>query len=98
MAELSASAHPPAFHSYRSPVVSRRGMVACSQPLASQAGLSILMKGGNAADAAVAMAPTLNVTQTASARLWGDCFALFYASQNPKSKRLKRACLPPVRV
>src|SRR5258705_3510304 len=79
MAEsTAASGHLPAFNSYRSPVVSRRGMVACSQPLASQAGLSILMKGGNAADAAVAMAAALNVTEPASTGLGGDCFALFY--------------------
>src|SRR5258705_13739489 len=88
MAELSASAHPPAFHSYRSPVVSRRGMVACSQPLASQAGLSILMKGGNAADAAVAMAAALNVTEPASTGLGGDCFALFYDAKTKKISAL----------
>src|SRR5213596_3615093 len=80
MAESAASAHPPSFHSYRSPVVSRRGMVACSQPLASQAGLSILMKGGNAADAAVATAAALNVTEPASTGIGGDCFALYYSA------------------
>src|SRR4051794_34549161 len=80
MAETSA-AHPPEFHSYRSPVVARRGMVASSQPLASQAGLSILMKGGNAADAAVATAAALNVTEPASTGLGGDCFALYYEAK-----------------
>ena len=44
----------PAFTSRRSPVYARRGMVASSQPLASQAGLSVLASGGSAADAAVA--------------------------------------------
>ena len=39
------------FDSYRSPVYGRRGMVASSQPLASEAGMRILQKGGNAADA-----------------------------------------------
>src|SRR5436190_5868445 len=76
MAESAAK--PPDFHSYRSPIVARRGMAASSQPLATQAGLSILMKGGNAADAAVAMAAALNVTEPASTGLGGDCFALFY--------------------
>ncbi len=68
----------PAFTSRRSPVFARRGMVASSQPLASQAGLSILMQGGNAADAAVATAAALNVTEPTSTGLGGDCFALYY--------------------
>jgi gamma-glutamyltranspeptidase/glutathione hydrolase len=66
------------FDSYRSPVLARRGMVASSQPLASQAGLSILMAGGNAADAAVAMAAALNVTEPTSTGIGGDMFALYY--------------------
>jgi gamma-glutamyltranspeptidase/glutathione hydrolase len=53
-------------------------MVASSQPLASQAGLSILMLGGNAADAAVAMAAALNVTEPTSTGIGGDMFALYY--------------------
>lgn len=53
------------------------GMVATSQPLAVAAGLEILAKGGNAADAAVATAAALNVTEPTSAG--GDYFALFYA-------------------
>ncbi len=66
------------FNSRRSPVYATRGIVASSQPLASQAGLEILMKGGNAADAAIATAAALNVTEPTSTGLGGDCFALFY--------------------
>jgi gamma-glutamyltranspeptidase/glutathione hydrolase len=71
----------PAFTSYRSPVLARRGMVASSQPLAAQAGLSILMQGGNAADAAVATAAALNVTEPTSTGIGGDMFALFYEAR-----------------
>ena len=65
------------FSSRRSPVMGLGGMVATSQPLAVAAGLEILAKGGNAADAAVATAAALNVTEPTSAG--GDYFALFYA-------------------
>ena len=64
--------------SRRSPVYSSRGMVASSQPLATGAGIKILESGGNAADAAVAVAAALQVTQPGSTGLGGDCFCLFY--------------------
>jgi gamma-glutamyltranspeptidase/glutathione hydrolase len=66
------------FNSRRSPVLSKRGMVATSQPLAVAAGLEILSQGGNAADAAVASAAALNVTEPISTGIGGDCFALYY--------------------
>lgn len=67
-----------AFHSSRSDVYSRKGIVATSQPLAVVAGLRALEAGGNAADAAVATAAALNLTEPTSTGLGGDCFALFY--------------------
>jgi gamma-glutamyltranspeptidase/glutathione hydrolase len=69
------------FQSRRSPVYGRRGMVAASQPLAVAAGIKILDQGGNAADAAVATAAALNVTEPGSTGLGGDCFALFFDTQ-----------------
>lgn len=66
------------FSSRRSPVFGLRGMVAASQPLAVAAGLEILSQGGNGADAAIAAAAALNVTEPTSTGLGGDCFALYY--------------------
>jgi gamma-glutamyltranspeptidase / glutathione hydrolase len=54
------------FLSRRSVVHSTKGMVSSTQPLANEAGYRILAKGGNAVDAAVALAAALNVTGTYS--------------------------------
>lgn len=70
-----------AFNSRRSPVLSTRGMVATSQPLAVAAGLELLAQGGNAADAAIATAAALNVTEPTSTGIGGDAFALYYHAQ-----------------
>ena len=72
------------FESRRSVVMGRRGMVAASQPLAAAAGLEVLAGGGNAADAAVAVAAALNVTEPCSTGLGGDAFFLFYEAASKK--------------
>ncbi|GAB4573027.1 MAG: gamma-glutamyltransferase [Anaerolineales bacterium] len=73
--------NPTTFNSRRSPVYSRRGIVATSQPLATAAGIEVLSKGGNAADAAVAAAAALNVTEPTSTGIGGDMFALYFDAQ-----------------
>ena len=69
------------FNSRRSPVYGKGGMVAASQPLATAAGLDVLAKGGNAADAAVAAAAALNVTEPTSTGIGGDMFALYFSAE-----------------
>ena len=69
------------FDSHRSPVYGQNGIVATSQPLATAAGLEILAKGGNAADAAVAAGAALNVTEPASTGIGGDMFALYFSAE-----------------
>jgi gamma-glutamyltranspeptidase/glutathione hydrolase len=68
----------------RSPVLARNGMVTTSQPLAAQAGLRILMQGGNAVDAAVATAATLNVVEPMMVGMAGDVFAIVYIAKDHK--------------
>jgi gamma-glutamyltranspeptidase / glutathione hydrolase len=78
----------PAFASRRSPVYGRGGMAAASQPLAVAAGIRILSNGGNAADAAVAIAAALNVTEPTSTGIGGDMFALFFDANTKKVSAL----------
>ncbi|GAA5931794.1 hypothetical protein JCM3775_000044 [Rhodotorula graminis] len=76
------------FASRRSVVYGTKGMVACSQPLAAEAGLEILRQGGNAADAAVAVSAALNLTEPGSCGIGGDGFCLFYDADSKQVKAL----------
>jgi len=59
-------------------------MVASSQPLATAIGVEILEAGGSAADAAVATAAALNVTEPNMTGIGGDCFALYFEARTRK--------------
>ena len=83
------------FTSRRSAVMSNRGIVATSQPLAAQAGVSMLMQGGNAIDAAIATAAALSVVEPMSTGLGGDAFALVYLAKSGKLKALNASGRAP---
>src|SRR5213075_1528395 len=68
----------------RSEVLARHGMVATSDPLAAEAGLEILRRGGNAIDAAVATGAVLDVTSQNDTGIGGDLFALVYVAKEKK--------------
>jgi gamma-glutamyltranspeptidase/glutathione hydrolase len=65
------------YPSQRMPVFARN-MVCTSQPLAAQAGLEILQKGGNAVDAALATAITLTVVEPTMNGIGSDAFAILW--------------------
>jgi gamma-glutamyltranspeptidase/glutathione hydrolase len=73
-------------------------MVASSQPLATAAGLQMLQQGGNAADAAVATAATLNVTEPNMTGIGGDCFALYYEAATGGVTALNGSGRAPARL
>lgn len=67
------------YPSRREVVFARKGMVCTSQALAAQSGLSMLKKGGNAIDAALATAMALTVLEPTSNGIGSDCFVqVFY--------------------
>ena len=69
---------------HRSEVMARNGMVTTSQPLAAQAGLEVLRRGGNAIDAAVAMSAVLSLVEPMNVGPAGDLFAVIYIAKENK--------------
>jgi gamma-glutamyltranspeptidase / glutathione hydrolase len=63
---------------HRGIVMARNGLVAAGHPLASAAGLEVLLGGGNAVDAALTMAAVMGVVQPMMSGLGGDTFLLYH--------------------
>ena len=74
--------------STRAPATGRRGMAASAHPLATHAGLNALRQGGNAIDAAVAVASTLNVVEPYMSGMGGVGVGLVYVKAEGRTRAL----------
>src|ERR1700693_4307677 len=81
---LLMPAHAETRTQARSMVISRHGIVAPSQTLASQAGAQILARGGSAMDAAIAANAVLGVTEPMMNGIGGDLFLLYWDAKTGK--------------
>ncbi|MCI0849060.1 MAG: gamma-glutamyltransferase [Chloroflexi bacterium] len=72
------SPHGVDFESHRPVVMGRNGMVCAGHPLAAQAGMAILQKGGNAVDAAIATAAAVSVVEPNMSGIGGDGYIMVY--------------------
>lgn len=88
----------PDFPSRRSVVRAPNGMVATSQPLAAVVGLQMLLRGGNAIDAAIAVAATLNVVEPMSTGIGGDMFALVWVARERRLYALNGSGRAPMQL
>lgn len=76
---------PDRLKAHRPAVTGIHGLVTSGHSLASMAGVRILMQGGNAADASVAVLATLNITEPMMSGAGGNGFMTIY---DPASKRV----------
>lgn len=86
------------FNGERPSVYAPNALVATSQPLASFVGIEVLKKGGNAVDAAIAIAAMMNVCEPMMSGIGGDVFALVYWNKDRSLHGLNASGIQPKRL
>lgn len=81
MASITFDPLAQRYQSQRYPIYANRAMVNCSTPQASSAGLQVMLKGGNAFDAAVAAAAALTVVEPTSNGIGSDAFCIAWSAR-----------------
>ena len=84
-----------AYPSRRNVVYARHAMACTSVPLGAQIGLDIMKRGGNAMDAAVAMASAMPLLEPTGNGLGSDCFALIWVEKEKKLYGLNASGVAP---
>jgi len=85
-----------AYPSRRNVVFARRAMVCTSVPLGAQIGRDVMKAGGNAMDAAVAMAAAMPLLEPTGNGLGSDCFALIWVEKEKKLYGLNASGVAPM--
>jgi gamma-glutamyltranspeptidase/glutathione hydrolase len=80
------------------PAVAEYGMVATSEPLAVEVGVSILKAGGNAIDAAIATNAAIGLTEPMNCGIGGDLFAIVWDAKTEKLYGLNASGRSPYRA
>ncbi len=83
---------------HRPAITGVHGLVTSGHSLASMSGVRILMKGGNAADAAVAVLATLNLTEPMMSGAGGNGFMTIYDSQSGRTYSLNATGAAPLAI
>ena len=84
-----------AYPSHRNVVYARRAMACTSVPLGAQIGIDVMKRGGNAMDAAVAMAAAMPLLEPTGNGLGSDCFALIWVEKEKKLYGLNASGVAP---
>lgn len=93
---LTYDSHKYSYPSHRNVVYARQAMACTSIPQGAQIGLDIMKAGGNAIDAAVAMAAAMPILEPTSNGLGSDCFALVWIEAEQKLYGLNASGLSPM--